>query len=67
MMRLILFVVLIAALAMAFSAIVSALRVIEPQHTSGTGDTMPKTISKVAYVVLIILMFGIASGWLGGA
>jgi hypothetical protein len=27
---------------------------------------MPKTVRRFAYVALIIMMFGTASGWLGG-
>ena len=30
-------------------------------------DTMPATIHTVAYVLLIVLMFGVATGWLGAA
>jgi len=29
-------------------------------------DTMPDTFKTVAYVLLIILMFGITAGWLAG-
>ncbi len=30
-------------------------------------DTMPATFQTIAYVVLIVLMFGVATGWLGAA
>jgi len=31
------------------------------------GAKMPEPFSKFAYVALIVLMFGVASGWLGGS
>ena len=30
-------------------------------------DTMPATFHTIAYVLLIVLMFGVATGWLGAA
>lgn len=30
------------------------------------GDMAPSGIQKVAYVALIVVLFGVASGWLGG-
>lgn len=30
-------------------------------------DTMPATFHMIAYVLLIILMFGVVTGWLGAA
>ncbi len=65
--RLILLVLLVAAFAVAFSAIALALRAISPQDKGAVGDTMPKTFSTIAYVLLIMLMFGVATGWLGAA
>lgn len=42
----------------AISATVSA-------HTA-LGDQMPKSFQNIAYVVLILLMFGVVTGFLGG-
>jgi len=28
---------------------------------------MPKAVQKIAYIALLILMFGITAGWIGGA
>ena len=67
MMRLVLFVFLLAGLVLAFASVMIALRVIAPSHTSGTGDSMPRTFSTIAYVLLILLMFGVVTGWLGAA
>jgi hypothetical protein len=30
------------------------------------GDGLPDTLSTVAYALLILLMFGVVTGWLGG-
>jgi hypothetical protein len=31
-----------------------------------SGTTVPRNVRKLAYVALIVLMFGISLGWLGG-
>ncbi len=67
MMRLILFVFLLAGVALAFASVMMALRAVAPANDTRKGDTMPKTFSTIAYVLLILLMFGIATGWLGAA
>lgn len=30
------------------------------------GHMRPKTFQKVSYVALIVLLFGVSTGWLGG-
>lgn len=30
-------------------------------------DHMPDTFKRIAYIVLVILMFGVTSGWLGAS
>lgn len=68
MLRLILFVVLLAALAIAFASVMAALRAVGPLATETTkGDSMPQTIRNIAYVLLILLMCGVSLGWLGAA
>lgn len=60
-------IILVAGLA-AF-AVISVLALFKPQPTQGAhhkGDTMPDSIKTVAYVVLILLMFGITTGFIGG-
>ena len=48
------------------ASVMMALRMMStPQVTGSRGDTMPKTFSTIAYVLLIVLMFGIVTGWLG--
>ena len=67
MLRLILALFMLAAVAMAIAGIVTAWRIVSPQGTAQTGDTMPKTFSMIAYLLLILLMLGVTSGLLGAA
>ncbi|WP_375692014.1 hypothetical protein [Pseudooceanicola sp. LIPI14-2-Ac024] len=64
MSRLILIVVLIAALVAAASLIASVLR----RPVGSTDVAMPRrtgAIQKASYALLIVVMFGVATGWLG--
>ncbi|MDG1353947.1 MAG: hypothetical protein P8P70_12450 [Sulfitobacter sp.] len=37
------------------------------EHLPQTGDTMgPRPFRKAAHVALIVVLFGVSSGWLGG-
>lgn len=75
MVRLILFLMLFAALAFALAAAVTAWRALTapppPSRLTPsrlpvvTEDRMPKSIQNVAYVVLFLLLAGLTSGWLG--
>ena len=68
MMRLILFVFLLAGILLAFAAVVTAVKAVAPRHGAAPReDTMPKTFSMIAYILLILLMVGISLGWLGAA
>lgn len=79
MARLILFLMLFAALAFALAAAVTAWRALTappppsrlttsrlpPERSVVTEDRMPNSIRNVAYVVLFLLLAGLTSGWLG--
>ncbi len=70
MARLILFLLLVAALAAALAAVVSAWRALNAPPARlpvATEDRMPNSIRNVAYVVLVLLLAGLTSGWLGPA
>ncbi len=67
MARLFMLVMLIAAIAVAVAAVSVALRAVAPNANQAAGDNMQDTVSKIAYVLLIVLMFGVATGWLGAA
>jgi hypothetical protein len=68
MARLILFMMLFAALAFALAAAVTAWRALTAPPSRlpvVTEDRMPNSIRNVAYVVLFLLLAGLTSGWLG--
>lgn len=68
MARLILFLMLFAALAFALAAAVTAWRALTAPSSrlpAVTEDRMPNSIRNVAYVVLFLLLAGLTSGWLG--
>jgi hypothetical protein len=68
MARLVLFLVLFAALVLAIAAALAAWRVINARPAGlgvSTEGRMPNSIRNVAYVVLLLLLVGITSGWLG--
>lgn len=64
--RLILFVFLVVALALAISSVTLMLRSFGASaQAATTGDKLPSSIQTVAYVLLIALMLGVVTGWLG--
>jgi hypothetical protein len=70
MARLILFLLLVTMLALAFAAVLTAWRTLtRPQPAAPlpvtTEDRMPPAIRNTAYVVLLLLLTGLTSGWLG--
>ncbi len=68
MFRVILILLFVAALALAVASVTSAIKtVITPVTPPSQRDTMPDTVRRIAYVALIILMFGVVSGWLGAS
>lgn len=67
MARLVLLIAFIAVLATAFASISVALRGVSAQTGTRRGNaTMPKTFQTIAFILLIVLMLGIASGFVGG-
>lgn len=65
MIRLILFAFLLACIAVGVAAILIAVRSFGATSNPSERDTMPKTFQRAAYVMLIVLLFGVTSGWLG--
>lgn len=68
MFRLIFFALLLSGIVIATAAILAALRAIggpAPDDPTRKADPMPKTLQTAAYVLLIIVMFGVVTGWLG--
>lgn len=55
--------VLVATALMAF--VIQTARSAAPRNRNE--DAMPKTFRNIAYVLLVVLMFGVVTGWLGAA
>ena len=67
MVRLIL---LVAFVAVAATAITGLIRTIQDVTAGGVGkddDMMPAKFRRITYVLLVVLLFGVTSGWLGAA
>ena len=65
MVRLIL---LVAFVAVAAIAITGLIRTIQDVTAGGVGkddDMMPAKFRRITYVLLVVLLFGVTSGWLG--
>lgn len=67
MLRLILLILLVAAVLIAFTAVLGTMQMVGSRTTSSQEDRMPATFQKIAYVLLIVLMFGVTTGWLGAS
>lgn len=66
MARLVLLLVLLGALAFAVAGAVRLARTMAAPPPR-TEDAMPAPVRTVAYVLLVVLLLGLASGWLGAA
>ncbi|WP_439154765.1 hypothetical protein [Yoonia sp.] len=67
MLRLILLILLVAAVLIAIAAMVGTIQAMTLPPTATQEDRMPATFQKIAYAVLILLMLGVSAGWLGAA
>jgi len=65
MARLFIILLLIVVMVMAIGAVVNMAKSVQTSANLALGDNMPKTFQRIAYVVLILLMFGVVTGWLG--
>ena len=65
MARIFIFLLLLTLLALAAAALLAALRLSAPDRPAKE-DPMPSALKTTAYVLLVLLMFGVATGWLGG-
>lgn len=65
--RLVIVALLIIVMVMAIGAVINMAKAVQSSATTALGDDMPKTFQRIAYVVLIMLMFGVVTGWLGVA
>lgn len=67
MLRLILLLSFVAILAMGFLAVLGAVRVMAGGAAEKDPDPMPAPFRRISYIVLVVLMFGVSTGWLGSA
>ncbi|ARU01474.1 hypothetical protein [Yoonia vestfoldensis] len=67
MLRLILLLSFVAVLALGFLAVLGAVRVLAGDRADKEPDPMPPPFRRISYIVLIMLMLGVTSGWLGAA
>ena len=66
MMRLILFLFLLSGTVLAFAGAMAMLRGLSDAPFQ-RGQTMPRPFQLIAFVLLILLMLGVSTGWLGAA
>jgi cell division protein FtsX len=67
MLRLILLMAFVAVVAIAITAL---LRTIQDVTDAGVGkddNIMPAKFRRITYVLLVVLLFGVTTGWLGAA
>ena len=67
MLRLILLLSFVAVLALGFLAVLGAVRVMAGGAADKDTEPMPAPFRRISYIVLVVLMFGVTSGWLGSA
>jgi|GEM_PF-738934 cell division protein FtsX len=67
MTRLILFLFLIAAVAIALSSLATLTRAVGDLPPVAKGAPMPTVLKSVSFILLMILMLGITIGWIGAA
>lgn len=65
MMRLILFVFLLAGLALAFAAVMTGLRALQSPQAATPSPGLPAPLRMISYTLLMIVMLGVSSGLLG--
>lgn len=66
MVRLILLAAFVGVIALAVIWMLGTLRTLAPQLGGKENAMLPAKFQRVTYVLLVVLMFGVASGWLGG-
>lgn len=49
-----------------FVAVLLAARVVQSGVDAAGEANVPKTAKTISYVLLVVLMFGVITGWLGG-
>lgn len=66
MVRLIFIVAFVAVVAIAFTALLGTMMAVARTSAGKETDDMPAKFRRITYVLLVVLLFGVTSGWLGG-
>ena len=67
MFRLILLILFVAAIVTTALAMVAVVQSVASVARPTGEDNMPRTFQRIAYVLLVLLLLGLTTGWLGAA
>ncbi|MFT7106556.1 MAG: cell division protein FtsX [Yoonia sp.] len=67
MVRLILLVAFVAVAAIAITGLIRTIQDVTAGSVGKDDDMMPAKFRRITYVLLVVLLFGVTSGWLGAA
>ena len=67
MIRLILFAALVAIIAFAIRVLAQLIRAVTLEGEEKDQEMIPAKLQRVTYLLLILLMLGVTTGWLGAA
>ena len=67
MVRLIFIVAFVAVVAIAITALLGTMMAVAQTTAGKDTDDMPAKFQRITYVLLVVLLFGVTTGWLGAA
>ncbi|MGJ8586608.1 MAG: hypothetical protein ACSHXW_00510 [Yoonia sp.] len=67
MVRLIFIVAFVAVVAIAITALLGTMMAVAQTTAGKDTDDMPAKFRRITYVLLVVLLFGVTTGWLGAA
>ncbi len=67
MVRLIFIVAFVAVVAIAITALLGTMMAVAQTTAGKDSDDMPAKFRRITYVLLVVLLFGVTTGWLGAA
>lgn len=67
MVRLFLVLAFVVVVAIAIVAVVGTITTVAQTSAGKDTDDMPAKFRRITYVLLVILLFGVTTGWLGAA
>lgn len=66
MVRLILVVAFVVVVAIAIIAVLGTMMAVTQTAAGKETDNMPAKFRRITYALLVVLLFGVTTGWLGG-